>query len=167
MCPAGRQVGRRRLATVAPPVANNHHVLQVPRWLVLDFTLVSFVDSAGATVLKQLHRDLQIAGIKLCLASASGKRHQGTELRKLSGARRPTHASSCKPSICYKLLTSKNPFNLPLKYNKFHTDHMVPNIFCSSSIQFVKPFVHDYLPEHIFYIYYCLKFLCKRFHDHP
>ncbi|XP_050706374.1 uncharacterized protein LOC126991720 [Eriocheir sinensis] len=53
--------------------------LPVPRWLVLDFTLVSFVDSASAAVLKQLHHDLQIAGVKLCLASASDRVLQALE----------------------------------------------------------------------------------------
>lgn len=82
----GAQVGRRRLTTVA---TNNQHVLQVPRWLVLDFTLVNFVDSAGANVLKQVHRDLKTAGVKVCLAAASGKGHTGREHRNLSAARRP------------------------------------------------------------------------------
>lgn len=68
----------RKAATVAPPVTNHYRVSQVPRWLVLDLTLVSFVDSTGAAVLKQLHRDLQPAGVTLCLASASGKGHMGT-----------------------------------------------------------------------------------------
>lgn len=63
-------------------------MLQVPRWLVLDFTLVNFVDSTGAAVLKQLHRELQVAEVKLCLAAASGKGHKGTGLRNQSGDRR-------------------------------------------------------------------------------
>ncbi|KAK8375602.1 hypothetical protein O3P69_008421 [Scylla paramamosain] len=46
---------------------------QVCRWLVLDLSLVSFVDTTGASLLKQLHRDLQTAGVTLCLASASDR----------------------------------------------------------------------------------------------
>ncbi|MPC17169.1 Solute carrier family 26 member 6 [Portunus trituberculatus] len=46
---------------------------QVCHWLVLDLSLVSFVDTTGASMMKQLHRDLQTTGVTLCLASASDK----------------------------------------------------------------------------------------------
>lgn len=68
--------------TVVTPNTKHQYPFQVPCWLVLDLTLVSFVDSMGAAVLKQLHRDLRAAGVKLCLASASGK---GYKTAKYSG----------------------------------------------------------------------------------
>ncbi|XP_045112525.1 prestin-like [Portunus trituberculatus] len=45
----------------------------VCRWLVLDLSLVSFVDTTGASMLKQLHHNLQTTGVTLCLASASDR----------------------------------------------------------------------------------------------
>ncbi|KAG0714884.1 hypothetical protein GWK47_001428 [Chionoecetes opilio] len=57
----------------ASPCRGVFSVLQAPRWLVLDLSLVSFVDSTGANLLTQLHRDLQPAGVTLCLAAASDR----------------------------------------------------------------------------------------------
>ncbi|MPC17171.1 Solute carrier family 26 member 6 [Portunus trituberculatus] len=55
------------------PVVTDRYVLQVCRWLVLDLSLVSFVDTTGASMLKQLHHNLQTTGVTLCLASASDR----------------------------------------------------------------------------------------------
>ncbi|XP_042227633.1 solute carrier family 26 member 6-like isoform X2 [Homarus americanus] len=41
------------------------------QWMVLEMSGVTFVDTMGARVLTQLHKDLRDAGIKLCLAGAT------------------------------------------------------------------------------------------------
>ncbi|KAK8375447.1 hypothetical protein O3P69_008352 [Scylla paramamosain] len=63
------------LATVGSQAVKSSTCSTSPvcRWLVLDLSFVSFVDTTGASLLRQLHRDLQTAGVTLCLASASDR----------------------------------------------------------------------------------------------